>query len=64
MITYPNLGHAFYPSSEWLTGAGPIKPYVLADLYAWLEAHSGLSHPYVATPASTLAVNTNSSGKR
>jgi hypothetical protein len=29
---------------------GPIEPYVLADLYAWLEAHSGLSHPYVTTP--------------
>jgi hypothetical protein len=46
LITYPNLGHFFYPSSQWFTRAGPIEPYVLADIYAWLEAHSGLSHPY------------------
>ena len=26
LITYPNLGHLFYPSSQWLTGAGPIQP--------------------------------------
>jgi hypothetical protein len=64
LITYPNLGHFFYPSSQWFTETGPIEPHVLADLYAWLEAHSGLSHPYVATHASTLAANTNSSSKR
>ena len=64
LITYPNLGHTFYPSSEWLTSIGPIQPYVLADLYAWLEAHSGLSHPYVGTiPTSTLGANTSSSSR-
>ena len=42
LITYPNLGHAFYPSSEWQTGIGTIQQNVLADLYRWLEAHSGL----------------------
>ena len=47
LITYTNLGHLFYPSSMWSTGIGPIEPYVLADLYAWLEAHSGLSLLYV-----------------
>ena len=47
LITYPNLGHVFYPSSQWSTGIGPIQEYVLADLYAWLEAHSGLSHSFV-----------------
>jgi hypothetical protein len=72
LIIYPNLGHVFYPSSQWLTGPtpsqyklvtgiGPIEPYVLADLYAWLEAHSGLSHPYIATPTSTLEANANTS---
>ena len=61
LITYPNLGHEFYPSSQWSTRAGPIEPYVLADIYAWLEAHSGLSHPYIATPTSTLGANTNTS---
>jgi uncharacterized protein len=59
LITYPNLGHVFYPSSYWLTGIGPIEPYVLADLYAWLEAHSGLSHS-VATTTSTIGANTSS----
>jgi uncharacterized protein len=44
LITYPNLGHQFYPSSQWSTGIGPFEPYVLADIYAWLESHSGLSH--------------------
>jgi uncharacterized protein len=52
LITYPNLGHVFYPSSQWSTGAGPFEQYVLADLYAWLEAHSGLSNSF-ATPTTT-----------
>ena len=44
LITYPNLGHIFYPSSEWLTSYGPMPPYVLADLYSWLESHSGFTN--------------------
>ena len=61
LITYPDLGHAFYPSSHWSLGIGPIQQYVLADLYAWLEAHSGLSHSFVTTStASTIEANTNS----
>ena len=60
LITYPNLGHFFYPSSQWLTVAGPIQQYVLADIYSWLEAHSGLSHSYVTTTASTTGTNTSS----
>jgi pimeloyl-ACP methyl ester carboxylesterase len=40
LITYPNLGHFFYPSSKWQVGFGPIQPQVLADLYSWLELHS------------------------
>ena len=43
LITYPNLGHIFYPSSKWSTGMGPIEPYVLADLYGWLKYHSGFT---------------------
>ncbi|MFY9870743.1 MAG: prolyl oligopeptidase family serine peptidase [Candidatus Nitrosopolaris sp.] len=39
LIIYPNLGHLFYPSSQWRTDIGPIQEYVLADLYAWLERH-------------------------
>lgn len=40
LITYPDLGHHFYPSSRWTTESGPIPEYVLTDLYSWLEAHS------------------------
>lgn len=44
LITYPNLAHVFYPSSQWQTSDGPIPQYVLADLYAWLETHSGITN--------------------
>jgi len=61
LITYPNLGHSFNPSSQWAMGNGPIEPYVLADLYAWLETHSGLSQSYFKpTSASTNMPNTSS----
>jgi uncharacterized protein len=63
LITYPNLGHLFAPSNQWITAEGPVEPYVLADLYAWLEAHSGLSHSS-ATAASAIGANTSSSSKR
>jgi len=33
---------------------------VLADLYAWLESHSGISHPY-ASSASATGTNTSAS---
>ena len=59
LITYPNLGHQFYPSSQWVTGNGSFEQYVLADVYAWLEAHSRLSHSYVTT-ASTIGANNSS----
>ena len=60
LITYPNLGHAFYPSSQWQTQVGPIQPYVLADIYAWLESHSGLSHSFEPGPATNqLSANMN-----
>jgi hypothetical protein len=51
LITYPNLGHNFYPSNTLQTGipgtrSEPISEYVLADLYSWLEDHSGFTSPY------------------
>lgn len=52
MITYPNLGHKFYPSSQWETGIGPIPQYVLADIYSWLESHSGFT-PLMTTTNSS-----------
>ena len=61
LITYPNLGHVFYPSSQWETGIGPIQQYVLEDLYSWLEAHSGLSQAhFTPTTATTIGANTSS----
>jgi uncharacterized protein len=53
LITYPNLGHVFYLSSQWWTGIGPIQQYVLADLYVWLAAHSGLSRFYDTTSSAS-----------
>ena len=55
LITYPNLGHVFYPSSQWQTSIGPIQQYVLADIYAWLESHNGL------TPLTTFSSSSSSS---
>ncbi len=37
LITYPNLGHDFYPSSQWFTEYGPIPDYVLQDIFSWLS---------------------------
>ena len=36
LITYPNLGDEFYPSSQWFTENGPIPEYVLQDIFNWL----------------------------
>jgi uncharacterized protein len=37
LITYPDLGHLFYHSSQWLTAAGPMEQTVLQDLFGWLS---------------------------
>ncbi len=53
LITYLNLGHLFYPSSQWITAhGGPISQYVLADLYSWLESHSGFTPLYTSMHSS------------
>ncbi len=36
LVTYPGLGHTFYPADGWVQPLGPIQGKVLADLYAWL----------------------------
>jgi uncharacterized protein len=67
LITYPGLGHDLspaignYPGSSMygLQKTGPIEDYALADLYAWLEAHSGHSHSYLTT-TTTIGANTSS----
>jgi uncharacterized protein len=40
LITYPDLGHLFNPSSPWFTEFGPIEQYVLSDLHRWLSDHT------------------------
>ena len=37
LITYSDLGHMFYPSSQWLTSPGPMDQKVLEDLFGWLS---------------------------
>jgi uncharacterized protein len=37
LITYPDLGHLFYPSSQWVTATGPMDQKVLEDLFGWLS---------------------------
>jgi uncharacterized protein len=37
LITYPDLGHLFYPSSQWITATGPMDQKVLEDLFGWLS---------------------------
>lgn len=59
LITYPNLEHEFYPSSQWLTQHGPIPQYVLADIYSWLESQSGFTN---STPSFSSS-NSSSTGK-
>ena len=37
LITYPGLGHYFYPEDYWSTAMGPMQEHVLQDLEAWLK---------------------------
>jgi pimeloyl-ACP methyl ester carboxylesterase len=55
LITYPDVGHLFYPSTRWTTESGPIPEYVLADLYSWLGSHSSF------TPLHTSMTSSNPS---
>jgi uncharacterized protein len=38
LMAYPNLGHAFSPSNEWITSFGPIEQHLLHDMYEWLAS--------------------------
>ena len=38
LITYPGLGHTFYPVDGWIQPLGPMQDRVLADLFAWLKS--------------------------
>jgi dipeptidyl aminopeptidase/acylaminoacyl peptidase len=60
LITYPDLGHLFYPSSQWITAlGGPISQHVLADLYSWLESHSGFTPLYTSMHSSNSSSSSN-----
>jgi pimeloyl-ACP methyl ester carboxylesterase len=37
LITYPGLGHYFYPEDYWSIAMGPMQDHVLRDLEAWLK---------------------------
>lgn len=37
LMSYPGLGHSFYPVDGWKQPLGPIQDYVLSDLAAWLS---------------------------
>jgi len=37
LITYPGLGHSFYPKEGMLQWLGPIQDHVLSDLATWLK---------------------------
>jgi chromosome segregation ATPase len=37
LISYPGLGHYFYPEDYWSIAMGPMQNYVLQDLEAWLK---------------------------
>jgi pimeloyl-ACP methyl ester carboxylesterase len=54
LITYPNLGHFFYPSSQWGTEFGQIQQYVLKDIYSWLESHNGFIPLTTSSSTSSL----------
>ena len=38
LITYPGLGHSFYPSANYIQPLGPIQENVLADMHEWLTS--------------------------
>ena len=60
LITYPDLGHLFYPSSKWKTEIGPIQQYVLTDIYSWLESQNGFTP---MTTTISLSSNTSNTTK-
>jgi dipeptidyl aminopeptidase/acylaminoacyl peptidase len=63
LITYPNLGHLFYPSSIWQTGIGKIQSNVLADFYSWLEEHPGFTPLYISIHFTNSSSSSNSINK-
>ena len=40
IIVYPDLGHTFVPSNQWISSYGQIPEYVFQDLFEWLSSPS------------------------
>ena len=40
IIVYPDLGHNFIPSNQWISSNGQLPEYVLQDLFEWLSSPS------------------------
>jgi uncharacterized protein len=38
IIVYPDLGHSFAPSNQWVTSHGQMEEYVFQDLFEWLTS--------------------------
>ena len=38
IIVYPDLGHTFVPSNQWITSHGQMEEYVFQDIYEWLTS--------------------------
>ena len=40
IIVYPNLGHTYVPTNQWITSYGQIPEYVFRDMFEWLSSPS------------------------
>jgi alpha-beta hydrolase superfamily lysophospholipase len=38
IIVYPDLGHIFVPSNQWVTSHGQMEEYVFQDMFEWLTS--------------------------
>jgi uncharacterized protein len=38
IIVYPDLGHTFVPSNQWITSYGQMEEYVFQDMFEWLTS--------------------------
>jgi hypothetical protein len=38
IIVYPDLGHTFVPSNQWISSYGQIPEYVFQDMFEWLTS--------------------------
>ena len=40
IIVYPDLGHNFIPSNQWISSNGQIPEYVFQDIFEWISSPS------------------------